>query len=169
MEKTEQALQGMKRKGWHRREIERSLENVRAGPSEKTHALYGYSRNIVYWTTILVVLIANMVAAVVLVPVMMLAGSAFVYLVIMLLGLLIGIIFTHLISDIEHLEGKHHVFAALFIPALAVLNILVLLPVAHAYSSLLQISRAQNPLVIVSVYVLAFLLPYLWSGIAGRR
>ncbi len=158
----------MRQKGWNQREIEESIRKMSRRPARKNEPLYHYSRNIVFWTTILVLLISNLIVALVLVPVFILTTSAYVYILIAVFGLMLGMIFNHLISDIEHLRRGHHVFAAFFIPALAVVNILFILPAANALSSLLRFNAVQNPLSVASVYVLAFLLPYLWSNI-GRK
>ena len=58
---------------------------------------------------------------------------------------------------------SHHVFAAIFIPLIAVINIFIMVTAANRISEILQLNIKLNSLMLSSVYVSLFLIPYVLS------
>ena len=156
--------QKMKAKGWSKKEIDDAIKKMHS-PKKKHKEYAVYSSSILYWTTLLVLLVSNLLVAIVLIPFLVVIDSGFIYLIIALLGFVFGILFNHLIRDIEHLERHHHVAATVFIPLVAVLNLFAIIPVTNTVRMLLELGPIQSPVVIAATYVCAFILPYLWSSI----
>ncbi len=116
--------------------------------------------NIVYWSTLLLLLVCNFVISIVLIPfILALTGFKF-YLLIILLGFIFGFLFNILIQDIEHIGTHHHVFAIIFMPLVAVINIMIMIGVANKIAEIIGLLIYQDPFLPALVYTLVFLLPY---------
>ncbi len=118
---------------------------------------------IIYWTSLLVLLVCNFVISIVLVPFMLVLGDFKFYLLVMLLGLIFGFLFSILINDIEHIELKHHAFAIILIPVVAVINIFVMVGLANGFARVLRIYTYHNPALPALLYSIVFVLPYVIS------
>jgi hypothetical protein len=82
---------------------------------------------ILYWLVLLTLSISNFLIFVVLVPIFFLLLYGHLLIIVSVVGLIFGLLFNFLIQDIEHLEPRHHAFAAVFIPAVSIVNIAILL------------------------------------------
>ncbi|MBI1969907.1 hypothetical protein HYS48_04395 [Candidatus Woesearchaeota archaeon] len=149
-------------KGWSRAEAERTQQLLFSPEKQEKHIAFKQETNkIVYWSVILILVILNLLIIFVLLPILILADPTFVEVIVIFLGLIFGWIYNLLISDIEHIEARHHIVAAMFIPAVAILNIFIVVAVANGFSSKLNIPIQQHPIILSITYVTAFLLPYL--------
>ena len=127
------------------------------------YPLYKESINrLLYWTTILVLAVCNFLISVLIVPLLLVVNRPAVYITIGALGFFFGFVFNLLISKVGHLETRHHVFAAVFIPLVSVINIFILVALTNRISSLLKMGLEVNSLLIAVIYVGAFMLPYLY-------
>ena len=135
---------------------------------EKLSQYKKHSDRIIYWTSLVVLTICNFVVAVALVPFLLVVTTEALYLIVFALGLVFGFLFNTLITDIEHLEKRHHVFAGFFIPMIGLLDLFIMVDVANYLSFVLRLNTIHSPLQVSLVYVLAFVIPY-FSGIALRK
>jgi len=127
------------------------------------YPLYKESINrLLYWTTILVLAVCNFLISVLIVPLLLVVNRPAVYITIGALGFFFGFVFNLLISKVGHLETRHHVFAAVFIPLVSVINIFILVTLTNRISSILKMGLEVNSLLIAVIYVGAFMLPYLY-------
>ena len=124
---------------------------------------------VLYWTTLLVMTICNLIVALIVLPMLLALKGMFVILVIFVLGLIFGLIFNHLIRDITHLERRHHFFAAVFIPAMAVIDLFAAVNVANRIASLIQLPVHQDPFTITMMFVIGFMVPYVTAALGKRR
>jgi len=100
------------------------------------YPLYKESINrLLYWTTILVLAVCNFLISVLIVPLLLVVNRPAVYITIGALGFFFGFVFNLLISKVGHLETRHHVFAAVFIPLVSVINIFILVALTNRISS----------------------------------
>ena len=153
--------ENLKARGWTPQEIEKYKKTI-----AKHEHYYGSTKTfhrLIYWFSLLILTVCNLLVAVFLVPFILVLQGAFVYIIIGVLGLIFGLLFNHVIQNIEHLELRHHVFAAIFIPLIAVINIFVMVTAANRISEILQLTIELNPLMLSSVYVSLFLIPYVIS------
>ena len=118
---------------------------------------------IIYWMALLVLIISNLVVAVVLIPLLLALNPFPLYLIVMLVGVFIGLIFNHLIKDVEHLERKHHLFAGILIPVVGVVDLFIVVAVANKLAKILLIPTQNDPLTVSLVFVASFLFPYVVS------
>jgi hypothetical protein len=114
----------------------------------------------VYWASLIVLLVCNLVVAVVLIPFILVLTSLKFYLLVALLAFIFGFLFNIIINDIEHIETKHHVFAIIFIPLVAIINITIMIGVSNRIAGILGLLKYQDPLQPAILYALIFLLPY---------
>jgi len=110
--------------------------------------------------TLLVMIFGNLVISIILVPFFLALRSAQLYLVVITLGMAFGLFFDLLIRDIDDLEKKHYIIAALFIPALAAIDVFYMTQFANFLEGLMKIENLHNPLLAGIAYALAFILPY---------
>ncbi|MBI2664718.1 hypothetical protein HYX10_05270 [Candidatus Woesearchaeota archaeon] len=115
---------------------------------------------ILYWTTLLVLITANFFMAIVIIPFMLFAESYQFYLLIALLGLIFGYVFSMLINNIENLQPHHHLVAVCFIPAIAVVNLFVISASTAGLANALGLKPSTEPLTISIVYIASFLAPH---------
>ena len=115
---------------------------------------------LIYWTTLLVLAVANFFVAVALIPFLVLSTSFHFYLLISLLGLFFGYVFNLLVSTMQAIDRQHHMIAAAFVPLSALMNLAIISASASTISVLLGIEGAANPFVVSTVYVAFFVMPY---------
>lgn len=116
---------------------------------------------IVYWTTLLVLATANLFAAIMMAPLLLLAESVHIYLIIAIMAMLFGYVFSILVTRIENLDIHHHVLAVLLIPAFALISLIAISSSTEGIAALLGIESDKNPLVIRVFYTAFFVLPHI--------
>jgi len=165
---SEQLKHNLKRKGWHEDDINKVLDILYSEDKEKKHVQYKREMNrIVYWSALMVLAIVNLVIAIVLIPFLMVFTSSFaLYTVIIVTAFFFGILVNILITDIEHIERKHHLFAFVFIPVIGLVTFIISVSIANGVSEMLEINLRHNPIVVGLVYVIVFIIPYV---IANRK
>jgi len=152
-------------KGWSRDEILKA-SSILHGKEEPGKIYFQKQMNpVLYWMTLIISIVANMVISVVLIPFLLTVKESYVlYSIVALLALAFGFFFNLLLTDIENVDPKHHVIAGLFIPALAVINILIVINVTSVLDKVLLGGQfTQNLFMIVVIYVISFIAPYLVS------
>jgi len=159
----------LREKGWSEADIAKS-ESIMDQAAEKTGAkkidLF------VYWTALIISIILNMVVSGIILPMMfMIHGLALIGLV-FVIALFFGWIFYILIKDIENMETHHHIIAGLFIPAIALVNVFLIVNIGNRIikfnmPGLLHIP-VSDPLQISIIYAIGFTIPYLISQLGKK-
>jgi hypothetical protein len=156
-------------KGWTQEEVDKTLHIITSPEKEAKHIEYKRGMNfIVYWLVLLVLTIANFMISVILVPFLLVFKPLQLEITVAVLGLVFGLLFNHLILNIEHVRARQHYAAAIFIPVIAILNIFIMVAVANGLSANLtrvggNFTVHTNPYVVAMIYVAAFLIPYVFS------
>ncbi len=137
-----------------------------SGRRGEEYKLYANKANkeILYWMTLLTLIIATLVISVVLVPLIIVLEPIPLYALLVMLGVMLGSVFALLIRDIEGLQAHHHIIALLFLPAISILTLLVIITIASDAADLLMIPLKTSPVVAAVVYAVALILPYLFSS-----
>ncbi|MFH1399586.1 MAG: hypothetical protein ABIG95_05745 [Candidatus Woesearchaeota archaeon] len=139
------------------------MKKVDLGYLPEKYVVYAkQSARILYWLVLLMLGLCNFLIFLALVPFMLFLSPSHLLIIFASIGLVFGLIFSFLINDIEHLQPRHHVFAALFIPAIALINITVLMGAASILNGEVVSAKAASLL-----YVVMFALPYM-VGLAER-
>lgn len=119
---------------------------------------------IVYWLALLVTIIGNLIISAALIPFLIVMKDVQLYLIIIILGIAFGLLFDLLLRDIENIDIKHHVIAAIFIPGMAIVNLFIITNLANRLIEVLEVANVKhNPIMISIVYIIAFMIPYLIS------
>ena len=109
----------------------------------------------------MVLTIANFMISVILIPFLLVMQDIYLYAVVVVLGLVFGFIFNFLITDIEHLETRHHVFAGTFIPLIGIIDIFIMITISNDIARVFKLMTHSNALYVAIVYVVSFMLPYI--------
>lgn len=159
----------LRKKGWSEEDINKA-EGILGVAAENTK-----SKKIdlfVYWSALIISIILNIVVSGVIIPMMFLIHGLALIGLVFVISIFFGWVFYILIKDIENMEVHHHIIAGLFIPAIALVNVFVIVSLANRIiqtnmPELLSIPLA-NPLQISIVYVIGFTLPYLIGRIRKK-
>lgn len=116
---------------------------------------------VVFWTSIIVVALANIISAAILIPIIAAISGWSFYIILSTLAVVMGFLYNLLLIDIAHLERSHHLFARVIIPVIAAVNVGALVSIANIFASALSLGEIRNPFAIGIVYGFAFILPYL--------
>lgn len=115
----------------------------------------------VFWSAIIVIVFANMVVAGVLIPFLIALNEWVLYGAVILLAGTVGFLYNFLITDIGHLERKHHLWAGILVPLLALGNIVVVVILSNRFIEDAKIQNVpHDPYIIGIVFAIAFILPY---------
>ncbi|MBW3011597.1 hypothetical protein KY311_00265 [Candidatus Woesearchaeota archaeon] len=147
-------------KGWKKEEVEEAMSTLYSKEPQKEITHKSMSR-ILYWSTLIVAIIGNFIVSLVLVPFLLVLSSLTLYFIIFVIGVSFGSLFNLLIRDIEYIDPSHHVIAGVFLPAIAIVTIIAVVNFANQFNVVLHVSPFhQNPIIVSTTYVIAFLLPY---------
>jgi len=153
-------IKRLEKKGWGKKEIKRAVGIIqKAKESKSKHTLMLEKQ--AYWILLIVIIVANFAIAISLIPVLMLLSGAFLYLVIIVLGIVFGLLFELVIRSMEHLEIKHHIALAVLIPVVALINIITITNVSNNLTKTLRLKNLQNPTIVALIYAVSFVLPYI--------
>lgn len=146
----------LQQKGWNDAEIKKAEAVLERDLRYDVH----FSR-IVFWSAIIVIIFANIVVAGVLIPFLIALNEWVLYSAVIILAGMVGFLYNFLITDIGHLERKHHLWAGILVPLLALGNIMVVVILSNKFIQDAQIPNVQqDPYVIGVVFAVAFILPY---------
>lgn len=146
----------LQQKGWTTKEIEHAeaeLERV------TSHDLF-FSK-MVFWSALLVIVIANVLVAFALIPFLIAIDKGLLYVTLIILGGVIGFLYNFLITDIGTLQKKHHRTAGVIVPLLTIGNIIGIVFIANQFIAGLPINTSShNPWLLGIIFGIAFILPY---------
>jgi len=153
-------------KGWTQKEIEHAIEVIGQSKTQKSKIAI-ISDKIVYWIALILAIVGNIILSVVLIPFLLVLNSIQLYLFVVILASSFGLLFSQLLKDIEGLDRAHHVIAGIFIPALALINVYVMVNLANYLDKIFRLSKVtHDPIIISLVYVVFFTFPYIFRLIA---
>jgi len=148
-------------KGWGEKEI-RHAEAV----LERADRYDIFFSRMVFWSALLVIIFANLIVSLILIPFLIALEGWILYSAIILLGMMVGFVYNFLITDVSHLERKHHIWAGILVPLIAVLNMVGMVLVSNKVVAGLPIEiTPNNPWIVAGVFVLAFVTPYIIDSI----
>jgi hypothetical protein len=151
----------LKAKGWEEKEIRRAEEIL-----DRAEAQDVFFSRLVFWTAIIVIVFANLMVSLVLVPVLTFFSPIALYSILTVLALCIGFVYNFLIMDVKHLETKHHVIAGMLLPAIALANLAAVVYFSNRMIEKSNLATVEhNPWVIGIVFAVVFILPSLFGKI----
>ncbi|MBW3004080.1 hypothetical protein KY337_05960, partial [Candidatus Woesearchaeota archaeon] len=106
--------------------------------------------------------------AIFLIPFLIVISNYYLYFIVVALGIVFGLLFNFIVQDIEHLEPKHHWFAGIFIPVIAVLALTISVHVANRADEILKVTLRHNPWTVSAIFIIVFMLPFIISSIKKK-
>lgn len=164
-----QTKKRLAKKGWSSEDIKKA-EDILKGKKQDKSRTTGHTNRLLFWGMLFVMVIGNALVSFVLIPILLSMTTIVADLFIFLIGFAIGLWFNLLVWDIEYLTKKHHLIAILIIPLLAVLNLYAIVRISNALNDVFGITNIRgDALTISAIYVIAFLLPYLWTVFVKKK
>lgn len=152
------------KKGWAAEEIKKAEDIL-----EKTELHDIFFSKITFWSALVVIIFANLLISLVLIPFLIVLNSWILYSTIAILALIIGFLYDLLITDIKILERKHHILAGITVPLLALINITIMVLVSNKFIADLNLqNQPHNPWLLGLVFAIALITPYLINRIRGK-
>lgn len=128
----------------------------------KKKPLKQYKQNadeVTYWIALVVITTCNLIAAMFLMPFLLILEQLPMYVLVVAIALVFGLLFNMIIRDIN-VEKHHHVMAVIFIPVITVINIFLMTVIANKLDIILNLNIQHSPLIVSLLYAVVFLLPY---------
>jgi hypothetical protein len=149
----------LQKKGWNDKEIRKA--EVLLEREEKHDP---FLLKLVFWSALVVIIFANLIVSLILIPFLIVLNAGVLYLIIILLGGTIGFLYNFLITDMGHFGSKHHIAASIIIPLIAITNMILMVTLGNKFINNLKINNVEhNPWLIAIIFAVAFILPSLWQ------
>lgn len=156
----ENLIKRLEKRGWSGKEIEKAVDIIQNAKEGKSSANIFLEKKI-YWVLLIVIIAANFAVSIALIPLFIALKGAFLYFVLIVLGVIFGLLFELVIRSIEHLERRHHLVLAVLIPLIALANIFIVSKISNNLAITFQLANFQNPILISIIYAASFVLPYI--------
>lgn len=143
-------------KGWSTAQIKHAEEVL-----ERSQQHDVFFSKIVFWSALLVIIFANLMVSLVLIPFLIIFDTFILLGIIVMMAVLIGFLYNFLITDIGHLSQKHHLIASIIVPLIAVANMVVMIIVSNRFITELQLNNQHNPWLLSIVFAIAFITPFI--------
>ncbi len=161
-------IKRLKKRGWSEHEIEKAKQIIKARKKHDKSASIVHTNRLLFWTAFIVIVIGNLLISMFLVPFLIMLDKSGLNLIIVVLGVAFGLLFNFIITDIEHLEKKHHYIAGIIIPIIAIINFFLITRFANKFGQELGIGVTQDPYIISIIYVIAFIAPFILDRILKK-
>lgn len=153
---------------WTDQEIEKTLRIIEKAEETKPREIR-FIDKITYWAVLIVAIIGNLILSIILIPFMLVLKHFILYTIIFVLAFIFGLFFNLLLKEIEQLDQPHHIMAGLFIPALAIINVVYMTMFANYLTETIQLNNTHNPFIIGFIYTIAFVSPYFFYKVTKRN
>lgn len=152
------------KKGWGEREIEKAEEAL-----EKTTQHDLHVSKIVFWSALVLMVTANLLASLILIPFLIVFKTWLLYSIVILLAGALGFLYNFLIKDIGHLQKKHYLLAIIIVPLIALTNMVIMVLASNHFIVDLKVNnQPHNPYIVAIVFVVAFIIPPLVSWLRRK-
>ena len=154
-------IKRLKKRGWSEQEIAKAESIIKARRRHDKSASIVHANRLLFWLSFTIIIIGNLLISIFLVPFLTMLNRPGIDLIIIGIGLVFGMLFTFIITDIEYLTKKHHYIAVIMIPVIAIINFFLITRFANAFGQALNIGIRQDPYSISIIYVMAFIAPFI--------
>ena len=115
---------------------------------------------ILYWSLLLIAILANLILSVVLVPLLLVLKGWYLYFTLAVIAFCFGWVFSFILHSIEQLKTQQHIIAGLFIPAIALITIGMFTILSNKLIVLMKLATPEHsPVLVAFVYVIAYVVP----------
>lgn len=149
----------MKLKGWEPHFVNKTLEILEKAEKDKGTFIVFLDKSM-YWFGLVVSLLGNFVISFALIPIYLFTPLYVVLPVTLLFALCFGFLIDLFIRDIDYIGTKHYIIAGLFLPLIAIFNMVLTKKFINDVSTVLLVNQ-PNTYIIGSTYLISFLKPHL--------
>jgi len=154
----------LEKKGWQEKDIIKVRSVFSKEPEQKA---YKFFNKIFYWLTILFAITVNISVSILVIPFIIVAIKNFsAYFFTAIISFAFGLFFDLLINQMKTFDYENKIIEGLFIPAMAIVNMVFIFLVIRMYS-LITLSMLFV-LINILIYGIFFNLPYL-IGYTARK
>ncbi|MFH1408998.1 MAG: hypothetical protein ABIH34_03760 [Nanoarchaeota archaeon] len=143
------------KKGWKKHEIQKTEDIIAS--HKFTHQK---QEKRWYYASVILLILANILISLFLLPLMIITPTILFSLLMFFIGFIFGFFFEHLVLGMEHIQPKHKRRAAILIPLVAFID-LVLLTILGNWLRQFFVLTQPASLLPAFVFVGGFILPYL--------
>lgn len=155
-------------KPWPVHEKKRTIDIINQASEKKTGTLL-FLDEFVYFFLLFTGIIGNFFISVILVPLMLILTGFYLYAALFLIGLAFGALINQIILEIQKIEERKHFIPGLLMAAIALINIYIMTNLANILEAKLGLlTPMHSPIAASIVYVLAFLIPHIYTGYKRR-
>ncbi len=116
---------------------------------------------IVFWSALVVIVFANLLISIVLIPFLLALYDWALYGIVTVLALCIGFLYNFLVNDIGLLETKHHRLASIIVPIVGMGNVVIMVLTSNRFIESLKLNYSpHNPWLVAVIFGVSFILPY---------
>ena len=115
-------------KGWNDKELRKAEEILNKETERDLHF-----STMVFWSAVLVIIFANLIVSLILIPFLIVLNSWVLYLIVISLGFTIGSLYAFLINSSSYFKTKHHLLGGVIIPIIALANFIGMVLVANKF------------------------------------
>lgn len=148
----------MSSKGWEQYHVNRAASILQGAGTVKTGAVRFLDATI-YWGILLSAIVGNFIVSIVFIPVLLAFDELSAVVAVAVFAVAFGTLLDFIVKEVEHLRKSHLIVPELFIPAIALINIYIIVRLSNSVATTLQLST-HNPILISVMYVCAFILPH---------
>lgn len=149
----------MVEKGWEQHHIDHTLHILYKAQKNK-HPYLKLLDEALVWGILLIVLFANIVLSIALIPVVIAMPSTVSLLVTFFFGLCFGALVDLVARDIDALTHHHFIAVGIFLPIVSVISILITSKTAQIIAQVIKPIDSFNPLLLSLVYIVSFTSPH---------
>ncbi len=162
-------IEGLREKGWSEEDIKEAEEVISKRKREDKSRTGVFMNKVLYWSAIIVIILGNFIISMFLIPFLLVLKKISLDIIIVTIAFAFGLLFNLLVTDIEHMEKKHHIFTLVIVPAIALINFIMMVNISNSIAETINLPiTRQNPYFIGVIYVVAFILPYVYTLIRTR-
>lgn len=160
----------LKRKGWTEEEISDTRNAIdRKEIEDKSRAMHHMDK-LVFWISFLVIIFGNLIISIFLIPFLLVFDVIVLDILVIILALSFGSLFTLLIDSMRNLRKRHHIFAATIIPSSSVVLMFIIVNATNNIGEFIGFTTVrEDPIMISILYAIAFVTPYLFYLIWKKR
>ncbi len=145
-------------KGFRPEEIEKIGKTISLA-EQKKQAHVKILETMAYWVMISTAIIGNFLISFTLIPYIVLLDNINLYIVVVILGVAIGLLFTSVIKSLE-IKLHHHTLIIFLVPVTAFISFFIITGMSNQIASFYNIKTAHNPVIVGLIYIISFMVPY---------
>ncbi len=148
----------MAAQGWQPHQVNKAAAILQSANAVKSDAIK-FLDEVVYWGILLSAIIGNFILSLVFIPILLAFDDLSLVVTVAVLAVAFGTLMDVVIREIEHLRRAHLIIPELFIPAIALINIYMIVQLSNKFAVGVGLPT-HNPWVVSIMYVCGFILPH---------